>query len=224
MAAENLYASASELAKRVPSLIASETGELDPAKADDAEALLEAISRAIDSKTRRQPGAFSPAAEEPSERVIYGNGKTCLEIPEHVAGTVNETVTTISGISAPKFVEHRQTLCITDSRGVMTRRESWREGVPYTITARWGYAQTPGDIREACLIWAMQRARMNSGDVSGVVTTITRDGATLMRDDVPPVVNDLIKPYIQPESADEDDRSGIVEFSSLRDSDSNPWS
>jgi hypothetical protein len=220
----DLYATAEALSARVPTQFADgTTGALDEEKRDTAESLLEAISRAIDSKTRRHPGAFSQSPTNPTERVVYGNNKSCLEIPEHVAGSVDPTVTTIQGVTAPQFVEHRANLCIVDSTGVMLRTSVWREGVPYTITARWGYASTPADIREACLVWASLRARLNAGDVSGVVTTITRDGASLQRDDIPPTVNDLIKPYVLPEREDDTDGQGIVEYGDIKSSDYNPF-
>jgi hypothetical protein len=224
MSVENLYATVEELAPRAPGVITKdEAGEITDEGRAAGESLLEAISRAIDSKTRRHPGAFMASPESPTERVVYGNGKSCLEIPEHVPGSVGPTVTTIAGITPPKFVEYRATLCITDDVGVMLRSESWRDGVPYRVTARWGYPATPADIREGCLVWAAIRARLNAGDMSGAVTTITRDGATLQRDDVPPAVNDLIKPYVLPERENDDDQQGIVETGHLRDSDVNPW-
>lgn len=51
--------------------------------------LLEAISRAIDSWTKREPGEFSPSPAEASERTIYGNGENYLAVPEHITGTVH---------------------------------------------------------------------------------------------------------------------------------------
>jgi hypothetical protein len=160
-----------------------------------------------------------PSPEEPTTRVLYGNNKSCLDLPEYIHGSVDPTVTTITGLTAPTVAEYRGRLCIVDSRGVLQRLEVWRDDVPYTIKARWGYAATPADIREACLIFASLRARLNAGDVSGVVTTITRDGAQLQRDDIPPVVRDLLKPYVLPEREDEGDGQGIVGFGSLRSSD-----
>lgn len=221
MSVANLYATADQLAARVPTIFGESTDERTPEQTAAAELLLEAISRAIDSATKREPGAFSPAADDPSERVIYGNGKSCLDIPEHIKGSVDPAVATISGMTAPKFTEFRAMLCITDDRGVMLRNEVWREGVPFTITARWGYEATPANVREACLIWAAQRARMNSGDVAGMVTSIARDGATIQRDDIPPVVRDMLKPFILPET--EEDNSGRVETGVIRSSDYYPW-
>lgn len=213
----NLYASVDQLAARVPTLFGESAEERTPAQQEAAELLLESISRAIDTETKREPGAFMPASATATARAIYGNGKSCLEIPEHIPATVNPTVTTIAGETAPKFAEYRGMLCVTDERGVLSRSDVWREGVPYTITARWGYPATPADIREYCLIWARQRALLNSGDMQGMVTQITRDGATLSRDDVPPVVRNGLKPWTLPET--EEDNSGRVEFGTLRSSD-----
>jgi hypothetical protein len=221
MSVTNLYASVDQLAARVPTQFRATADDRTDEQTTAAENLLEAISRAIDSVTRREAGAFSPAATTPSAKVIYGNGKACLDVPAHIPTTVNPTITTISGVTPPKFAEYRGMLCITDDSGVLLRHEVWREGVPFTITARWGYQVTPADIREACLVWAAQRARMNSGDMAGMVTQITRDGATIQRDDIPPVVRDLLKTFILPET--EDDHSGRVEFGTVRNSDFYNW-
>jgi hypothetical protein len=224
MPVANLYATVEDLSQRAPAIIVKdEAGEITDESRTAGESLLEAISRAIDSKTRRTPGAFSPSPNEPTAHVVYGNNKSCLEIPAHIKGTVNTTVTTIAGVSAPHCVEHRGLLCIVDTSGVMLRNARWREGVPYTITARWGYQGVPADIREACLVWAAIRARLNAGDMSGAVTTITRDGSTLMRDDVPPSVKDLIAPYILPERETEDDGAGLVEMGDIKSSDDHPF-
>ncbi|MGB7925582.1 MAG: hypothetical protein WCF57_20255 [Pyrinomonadaceae bacterium] len=219
MPVADLYATAEALAERAPSIFGDGEGGLDAAKKDAAESLLEAISRAIDSRTKRSPGAFMPSPEEPTTRVLYGNDKPCLDLPEYIHGSVDLTVTTIAGVRAPLVAEYRGRLCIVDSRGVLQRLEVWRDGVPYTIKARWGYADTPADIREACLIEASKRARLNSGDVSGVVTTIMRDGAALQRDEFTPAFNELIKPYVLAEREDDDDGQGIVGVGELRSSD-----
>jgi hypothetical protein len=213
----DLYATPDQLAARVPSQFGASAEERTDEQQAAAESLLEAISRAIDSVTKRTAGAFTPSPTEPSARVIYGNGKSCLEMPEHIPETVRPTITTIQGETPPKFAEYRGMLCVTDSRGVLSRRDVWPEGVPFTVTARWGYPQTPADIREACLVWAAQRARMNSGDTAGMVTSIARDGATIQRDDIPPVVRELLKPFVLAET--EEDNSGTVEFGALRSSD-----
>lgn len=217
MPVTDLYATVDQLAARVPTLFGKTVDRRADEQTIAAETLLESISRAIDSRTLREPGAFSPSPEEATSRTVYGNSKSCLEIPAHIHGTVNSTVVTVASETAPAFREVRGLLCIADARGVLQRDEVWREGVPYTITARWGYASIPADIREACLAWAAQRGRMNSGDMSGMVTQIQRDGATLLRDDVPPIVRDLLKPFVLPET--EDDHSGRVEFGTLRNSD-----
>jgi hypothetical protein len=223
MPVANLYATVEDLSQRAPAIFGQTVGEITDEQRASAESLLEAISRAIDSKTRRHAGAFSPSPDTATALVVYGNNKSCLEIPAHIKGTVNTTVTTIAGVAAPHCVEHRGLLCIVDSLGVMLRNARWREGVPYTIQARWGYDSTPADIREACLLEAARRARLNSGDIAGMVTTITRDGSTLQRDDFPPAFNNLIAPYILPERENEDDQAGIVETGDIRSSDDHPY-
>jgi len=125
-------------------------------------------------------------------------------------------------MTAPSWVEIRGSICTVDSTGVLSRLDKWRDGVPYTVTARWGYDTTPADIREATLVWAAMRARLNAGDMSGAVTTILRDGSTLMRDDVPPAVKDLLAPYILPEKEIEDDQKGLLEYGDIRSDDDSP--
>jgi hypothetical protein len=58
--------------------------------------------------------------------------------------------------------------------------------------------------------------------MSGAVTTITRDGATLMRDAVPDAVKDLLIPYTLPEFEDEKDQL-LIETGDIRSSDDNPF-
>lgn len=220
MPVENLYATVEQLAPRAPSIITKDdAGEITDEARAAGELLLEAISRAIDSKTRRRPGAFSPAASEPSARVFYGNGKACLEVEPFVAGSVNPVVVVPAGFTAPKFVELKGLLCQASAAGVLDRSGRWLDTVPYTITARWGYAATPPDIREAALVWCALRAKVNAGDITGLVSSITRDGNTLMRDEVPPSVRDLLAPYVLPERLDQDDQQGIVEMGDITSSD-----
>jgi len=77
----NLYAASTDLAARAPGIMPlNPDGTLPAASQAAGDALIEAISRAIDSKTRRKPGAFMPSPSSPSPLVVYGDNKYCLEL------------------------------------------------------------------------------------------------------------------------------------------------
>lgn len=114
--------------------------------------------------------------------VVYGDGTDFLPLPiDTQAGTVT-AVTAPSGITVPDYVERPRFLVIT--RGGFTGRPlestalldyysytGWRQGVPYTIAATYGYTSVPADITEVCLelagrIWRGKEAGFS--DVVGV--------------------------------------------------------
>lgn len=140
--------------------------------------MLEAATAIID---RYVGYAFGTAAAEASNLVVYGDGTDYLAIPAYVAGSIEE----VSGPSGAltTYVERDGMLVAADSDGnVPVRRPpgilwagdyvgGWAEGVPYTVTARWGVTAIPADIKEACIqiagrLWQGRNAGYS--DVIGV--------------------------------------------------------
>ncbi|MDQ3651511.1 MAG: hypothetical protein M3458_14805 [Acidobacteriota bacterium] len=176
-------------------------------------ALLTSASRAIDGVTKREENAFAASPALPTPKVVYGSGETCLVIPEHVKNSIT-TITTVTGLTAPAFAEYHGRLCVVDSRGVFLRSDVWQDGVPYTITARWGFASIPADINQACLKLVDFWWKTKSGALSGTIGNITQDGRLFVRDDFPASVMRLLAPYVLQER--ENDRAGLVEFGDLQ--------
>jgi hypothetical protein len=89
-------------------------------------------------------------------RVIYGDGSNYLKLDTYVPGTLNATIALPNGYTAPEFVEHNGYL-IRASNGVLpaglnrTFSDPWLAGVAVTVTAKWGYASTPADVKHAII-------------------------------------------------------------------------
>ncbi|MCP9496086.1 MAG: hypothetical protein MSG64_16685 [Pyrinomonadaceae bacterium MAG19_C2-C3] len=192
-----------------------------PAVSDADETALESIitraSRAIDAYCRRDAGEFAGTASEGTERVLYGTGAPRMDIPAYVP----KSVSAVSGLndSPVMFREYRGGLVTTDERGVWTPHVQFRKGVPYKVTARWGYEATPADITEACLQLATRWWRAKDEGFSGAIGAITTGGSIIERG-FPPGVKTLLEPYVLIEREDEED--GLIEQGNLNTTDFNP--
>lgn len=185
-------------------------------------------SRAIDSRTRRQANAFVPAPEERSEQVFYGAESPVLLLPDFVAGSV-ESVTAPTGHMPPGYAEFRRREVTTGALrvglhtattgGILTPRVTWRKGVPFTVLARWGFAETPGEITEGTLqlvrIWWTQQPGNLSGPTGDIKPWAVERG-------FPKMVDELIAPYVLQDVVEES-TEGTIEVGELLNSDVNPW-
>lgn len=114
---------------------------------------------------------FAPSPSEPTARTIRGEGVSYLGLPEFVPASIT-TVTAPAGYTAPNYEEEGSTLVIVDDAGRRTRFSIWIDGLPYTVTARWGIAAIPGDITEACLQLSVRTYRKVDEGFSGVIGDI----------------------------------------------------
>jgi hypothetical protein len=209
------------------------TGYLPSVTGTDEQATLVAMitraSRTIDSRTRRPVNAFATAPNEQTAQVVYGAGSPVLLLPEFVTGTV-ETVTAPAGYMPESYREFRRRevtagagvagLHTSTSDGTLTPRTSWTKGVPFTVIARWGFAETPAEITEACLKLVTHWWRQQPGDLSGPIGDVQQD-RRVDRSGIPRAVDDLLEPYVlKAELRDEDE--GTIERGELLDADHNP--
>lgn len=91
---------------------------------------------------------------------IYGDGTSYLQLPiDYVAGSVT-AVTTITGYTVPSYAEVDRMLIVLDSVGrVFTPAnrwcypldQGWHRGIPYTVTATFGYGDVPLDLVQVVL-------------------------------------------------------------------------
>jgi hypothetical protein len=175
------YASQDELLERLPEASASTDGDL-------LDSLLEQASAVVAKLTGE---TYDVAGEEASELVVYGTGTPFLRVGPHVGTVAAEDVEMPSGYTAPAFADTGEYLRATDSTGVFSDAISWPAGVPVTVTAQWGAAAAPGDVKAATLTlaaeWWRRRGAAFVEDYTGSIGT----SGTL-----PSEVMDILKPRL----------------------------
>ena len=147
------YCSTSEVRRRATQ--ATETAISNT----ELEALIEQASRMFDLECGVEPGYFNePLYPDPTELVLYGDGTNFLPLPPYVPGTLETEVSVPAGYTAPAFIE-RHGYLVLSSNGSLVHRiapfpsygDGWFNGVPITVTAKWGFEQTPADVKMAVL-------------------------------------------------------------------------
>lgn len=152
--------------------------------------IIESVSAAIDQYTKRPAGYFSPVAGDAvaSVRRYRGTGANYLQIGRHVPDNV-----AITGVDSTLFYEHPENgwLFAVDEAGQTgvgpyddrddARIQPFRlfgSGSLYLVSAIWGFAATPDDIRLATMLIAQQiwdRGRGVVGEISPAGFVIERD-------------------------------------------------
>lgn len=164
--------------------------------------LCEAASRLVDRFCIRRDDYFAPAAPTATEREFIGQGKVYLILPVHVKGTV-----TLPNVDAALYYEADNgwiyTKPLPDYLYIPMRgygdepleyydgRARFVRGAGYKVSARWGYADTPADVKEAVrqtVIAIFERKR-------GILNDVTTADLTLPVLQLPPVVRDMLLPY-----------------------------
>lgn len=118
--------------------------------------------------------------------VVYGDGSAELEPPAFVAGSVT-AVSAPSGYSVPTYAEVDGRLVVADASGIIYRppfypypwgyyTQRWLPGVPYTVSATYGWGEAPDDIKQACLEIAIAMYRGRDAGYSDVVGTAGSGG------------------------------------------------
>lgn len=150
---------------------------------DDNEAELteitEAASRAIDDYLEVDAGYFSPAPDELSTKTLRGSGQTFLEIPSPLFGSV--TITAEDGVTIPNFTVEGLRLTTLDASGFPRSWIVWRD-VFYSIEGKWGYPETPPQLREACLQLVVHFWRGKDKSLTGTITDMRQDDQFPERD------------------------------------------
>lgn len=121
--------------------------------------VIERCSRYFDHLCGVQDGFFEAAEDAATEQVVYGDGTPYLSLPPYVAGTLNTTLDLPDGYTAPTFVERDGYLVLTGTNGSLLTRPAlghshdvgWWDGLPITVSARWGYSAPPADVKMAVI-------------------------------------------------------------------------
>lgn len=154
---------------------------------------LEAACAAVDGMCKRPVDYFAVAEELPSARVFAGEGTGHLRLPVHVAYSIDQTTgVDAGGHPVTGWVERSGWLYMTSGFGRLGG--VWCRGCLYTVRARWGYEQTPFDVREA----VKQLAKHFYERQRGVMGEVSPSGFVIERD-APPSVKMLLKPYVKKE-------------------------
>lgn len=122
--------------------------------------LIERASRAFDRLCGVADGYFDVAAETATAKVIYSDGTGFLKLPPYVGGSIS-SLTVPSSYSTPTYVEQGGYLVVTSGGIVTGQVNGWWAGVAITVTARWGFAETPADVVQAVLEWAIKMWRFS---------------------------------------------------------------
>lgn len=119
--------------------------------------VIERASRFFDRECGVSEGYFEPAGSS-SARTFYGDGGSYLRLDPYVAGSLNTTLVLPSGYTAPEFAEIGGFLVLKATNSTLLTREvigrsdyGWQSGVPVTVTAQWGHAATPADVKMAVI-------------------------------------------------------------------------
>lgn len=164
----------------------------------EVDALIEQVSRVFDLECGVEPEHFEAATGPSTARTFYGDGTNYLRLDPYVADSLTG-ISLPAGYAAPDYVERDGYLIITAPDGsLLTRRGfsnlwcgGWREGVPVSVTAQWGYSATPADVKLAIIEWVIN-LRWETDPQSIKLTNL--EGQPL-REKIPPRVAEIARFY-----------------------------
>jgi hypothetical protein len=145
-------------------------------------------------------GYFNPAPIPiATEQTIYGDRTNYLKLPPYISGSLNTTLSVPEGYTAPDFVERNGYLVLSSSDGVLPpfrhfyncSWSGWWSGVGITVSAIWGYRETPADVKLAVIelvinLWReTDPASLRLKDLEGQP----------LREKLPPRVMEIAKKY-----------------------------
>lgn len=153
--------------------------------------LIERASRLFDIECGVAEGFFEAATGSATERAIYGDGTNFLRLPPYVAGTLSTALGYPPSYSELEFVEHGGYLVRTVD-GVLNAGpyNGWYESVPIRVTAKWGFAATPAEVKHAVIKLVIHICRTVDPTQ---LKLLVLDGQPLFQDRMPKDVIDLAR-------------------------------
>jgi len=161
---------------------------------DVLEKLIERASRLFDLECGVEPGFFQASSNPTvSERIIYGDGTDFLKLPPYVRGTLNSTLGYPDNYTELEFSE-RGGFLVRTTNGIFSTRYStgWYPGVPISVSAQWGFAETPSDVKHAIIKFVIHICRTVDPTQ---LKLLVLEGQPLFQDRMPKDVIDLAKKY-----------------------------
>lgn len=125
-------------------------------------------------------------------RTFYPEGLNYLKLDPYVSGTLSAIVTVPDGYESPYFVERNGFLIRTGSDHVLPVKPFdwvWNAGVPITVTAKWGFAETPADVRQATIELTINLWR----EVDPATAKLVGVEGIIQRESLPPRVREIAK-------------------------------
>lgn len=164
----------------------------------ELEALIEQASRMFDLECGVPEGYFNPSPIPIAQsRTFYGNGTNYLRVDPYVPGTLNTTLTLPADYTAPTFTEQFGYL-VLNSGGVLppfprfnTWWPGWWAGVSVTVSAIWGFRETPADVKMAVIELVINLHR----ETDPASLKLTGIGVQALRERIPPRVLEIAKKY-----------------------------
>lgn len=165
----------------------------------ELEALIEQASRMFDLECGVPERYFDPVSiPVATNKTIYGNGTNYLRLPPYIPGSLDSSITLPEGYTTPTFTEIDGNLVI-NSGGVLPPFErfhncvwsGWQSGVAVTVSAIWGYRETPADVKLAVIELVINLWRETD---PAQVKLISLEGQPL-REKLPPRVMEIAKKY-----------------------------
>jgi hypothetical protein len=172
------------------------TTALPPA---ELEALIEQASRIIDLECGVPEGYFNPAPIPiATSKTFYGNGTNYLQLPPYIEGSLNTTLTLPDGYTAPTFTE-KDGFLVLNSSGVLPPFSGfsnvcwpgWYSGVGITVSAIWGFRETPADIKLAVIELVINLCR----ETDPASLKLTNLEGQALRETLPPRVKEIVRKY-----------------------------
>lgn len=167
--------------------------------AAELEDLIEQASRMIDLFVGCEPGYFNePLYGIATEMTFYGTGTSYLRLPPYVPGSL-ETVTAPTAYTVPSYIEQGGYLIPVDAYGVGPQgpyryppyTTGWWEGVPLTVSAVWGWQETPRDVKLATIELVINLVR----ETDPATLKLTDLEGQPLREKMPPRVFEIARRY-----------------------------
>lgn len=176
----------------------------------EADQMIEKVSRLVDFYITGDPNSetFKPAPAQAAAKTLRGNGLSALPLPTHVPNSITEVVVN-ANYTLPNYTVENGSLIIVDDYNNQLRRYAWREGLAITITARWGYAETPEPIQLACMAWTAEWLRDDGGVFTGTFGNM-EFSKLLYKKAIPPQVELILGEYKRQFERSERARKGFV--------------
>lgn len=170
---------------------------------DELDMLIEQASRYFDLECGVEPEHFEPVAagyeSTELERTFYGDGTHYLKLDPFVEGTISAVDLPVD-YTVPDYVVRNGYLVRTGSDHILPTVHRWgawwpysvwQEGLAVTVTAVWGYSDTPADVKMAVIELVINLWRETDPATLNLLDLERQP----LRERLPPRVLEVVKRY-----------------------------